>query len=607
MDATPLVQAHTHARNALTETRRSNSVAASEEHDLAAAEFANAAKETTNSEALRTLHLLQKQHERLAELLKDAPKNISIQQSIHQPLRYMDELSEKTVESPPNPPEAPESPQTPSVSSPIKLPQRELGSSIASNLASARGIPSNRQKSRFQASTQVNPTNAEGKISSAIRSRQTNDAAVIEKAERDSSKPQPARTVSLEETISNKPTSTVIQLGPSSDDAFSRFYNSFSPWISKLSAPLAFAGLPLLPESEASTPNNEDTSQSTIKQSFPAGKSQLSRPTTTRTNSKGRPSPSSSSTNAAAAGAPDVTNIFSKSALRALQSDPNAPPIHGTESFYVVPTTGGTVSYAGILSRAEREARLAAAATGETGSPMPDIDELDEFVDARENPSLQSSPIMSRKFPSQQQQQQQRPQQQQSSRRGLLPEKDAHGRTLEELSFENRLLKAATDSMARRLHAFETHSMGASMALHESLRAMQSPAGSVVNPQQHPPPPLPKLPRQVSGKGSADEAQPLSSLTTTTTTTATAAGGDPNSGGPAAAKKSSAEQDEKMKAMEAEMETLRKELGKAARENDKLKGVVQRYRTKWEQLKDGARERMAGKVEAGKNGGSSGG
>src|SRR5271156_1279695 len=44
------LQAHNHARNALHETRRSNPVAASEEHDLAAAEFATAAHGTSDSE-----------------------------------------------------------------------------------------------------------------------------------------------------------------------------------------------------------------------------------------------------------------------------------------------------------------------------------------------------------------------------------------------------------------------------------------------------------------------------------------------------------------------------------------------------------------------------
>ena len=43
-------QAHSHARNAAVETHKANPTAASEEHDLAAGEFANAAKSTGDAE-----------------------------------------------------------------------------------------------------------------------------------------------------------------------------------------------------------------------------------------------------------------------------------------------------------------------------------------------------------------------------------------------------------------------------------------------------------------------------------------------------------------------------------------------------------------------------
>lgn len=44
------VQAHTHARNAVLETRKSNPVAASEEHDLAAGEFSAVGGSSTDRE-----------------------------------------------------------------------------------------------------------------------------------------------------------------------------------------------------------------------------------------------------------------------------------------------------------------------------------------------------------------------------------------------------------------------------------------------------------------------------------------------------------------------------------------------------------------------------
>lgn len=43
-------KAHTHARNAVLETRKTNPVAASEEHDLAAGEFATAAQSSADRE-----------------------------------------------------------------------------------------------------------------------------------------------------------------------------------------------------------------------------------------------------------------------------------------------------------------------------------------------------------------------------------------------------------------------------------------------------------------------------------------------------------------------------------------------------------------------------
>lgn len=56
--ADPIYQAHTHARNAVLETRKSNPVAASEEHDLAAGEFAAAAQNSTDQEVCLTTRFL---------------------------------------------------------------------------------------------------------------------------------------------------------------------------------------------------------------------------------------------------------------------------------------------------------------------------------------------------------------------------------------------------------------------------------------------------------------------------------------------------------------------------------------------------------------------
>ena len=202
-----------------------------------------------------------------------------------------------------------------------------------------------------------------------------------------------------------------------SDDPFSRFYATFEGLLSKLSAPLAFAGLPLIPDA----PPKTDASTEKTKASEQA------------------------------VAETDVTRLFSKAALRAVREEhgPGGGGFGGAESFYVVPTTGGTISYAGILSRAEREARIAAG------------EDDDEFVDARETPQPKS-PVL--------------------TRGGHKP----GTKTMEELQLENKALRALSDDLAKRLYRFEVGAQNSSMALAMSMRAFHSPTTSTA---VHPPTP----------------------------------------------------------------------------------------------------------------------
>ena len=289
--------------------------------------------------------------------------------------------------------------------------------------------------------------------------------------------------------------STTNAAGPQSqtisDDTFSRFYSTFEGLLSKLSAPLGFAGLPLAseepPKADVITEKAKHTPQSSAE--------------------------------------PDVGRLFSKSALRAVREE------HGTgnggfgaaESFYVVPTTGGTISYAGILSRAEREARQAAG------------EDNDEFVDARE--TLQpTSPNLKRRT------------------------KNPITKNMEELQLENEALRALADDLSIRLHRFEVGAQNSSMALAMSMRAFHSPTTSAAAIVHSP---------LAAGEGN----------------------GGGGGGGP-----------DKIRELEEQIAMSKKEKDKLQRENDKLKTVIERYREKWEKLKDGARERMAtaGKGDAGK-------
>lgn len=235
-----------------------------------------------------------------------------------------------------------------------------------------------------------------------------------------------------------------------SDEPFQRFYSTFESLLSKLSAPLAFAGLPLGSEGTAPPEPQSDKTESPGE-------------TTTE---------------------PNMKKFFSKAALRAIKDESGGYVFGGAESFYVVPTTGGTISYAGILSRAER-ARLEG-----------DI-HAEEFVDARESPG---SPNMNR-----------------------------NAKTMEELQLENQALRALSDQLSKRLHMWEVNAQSSSMALQQSLRAI---------------------------------------------------GGD-----------------EKVRELEEQIKLGMEEMEKMAKENEKLRGVVARYREKWETLKQGARERRDGSVD----------
>ncbi|MCJ1433562.1 hypothetical protein MMC27_002925 [Xylographa pallens] len=470
MESSPL--AHSHARNASAETHKANSIAASEEHDLAAGEFSNAAQTTRDAEALRTLKLLEQHHQKLAELLKFRPQDVQPVSTTTQPSSPPQEPSlphsippAKTLESSPR--HISQHP-TPLLASP----HRDLTSSIASNLASARGIPSNRQRRGNQLPTTLSPQVAEGKlIPSARRSKSSEldnkppHGPPTSPARPSALSPTRARVSSPDITTTSPTRQTPTPPPPSTDDSFSRFYSVFEPLLSALSAPLAFAGLPLNPDPPP--PSSE------------------------------KPPPPSEP--ALPALDPDISRLFSRAALRAVHPEHANPH----ESFYVVPTTGGTMSYAGMLAATKRDSRL--------------TDEDDSFVDAPEQPPRRTPPT--------------RP----------------HGsaKTMEELQVENETLKAVAIDLGDRLRAFEMGAQRSSMALHMSVRAMQSPSGSTA---------------QVRGGG----------------------------------ERVVGEQEARVRELEEEVRSGRKEMKRLGRENAKLVGVVERYRERWEILKDGARERMRG-------------
>jgi hypothetical protein len=218
------------------------------------------------------------------------------------------------------------------------------------------------------------------------------------------------------------------------DEGFSRFYSTFENILSKLSAPLAFAGLPLISE--------EDPTSQTTDPSTSAGRK-----------AKTQKERSGSE--------PELTKYISRAALRA-----TAAGHSGNDSFYVVPPSGHTLSYAHILSFAEKEKRrLAASMHSEDPDLFADPNDEDDFFDAKETPAP-ISPTSSRRFAV-------------GGRR--LSGKEMENK-VEELDLENKSLKEVVDKLSKRLHAFEMAAQNSSMALQESMRLMRpmSPGGGVV-------------------------------------------------------------------------------------------------------------------------------
>jgi hypothetical protein len=297
------------------------------------------------------------------------------------------------------------------------------------------------------------------------------------------------------------------------EDSFQRFYSTFEGLISRISAPLAFAGLPLGAEDATKTASSNRKSPAETK---------LDRHHAT-------------SDRKSTFKEPDVNRLFSRAALRSIHDMPGTGPGNPAESFYVVPTTGGTMSYAGILSRAEKEARRSSFEEGE-----------DDFVDARETPS---SPELRHSIGSASR----------VSRHGASDKLTTlqNPKTLEELQMENQALKQLSDTLSKRLHMWEVNAQSSSMALQQSLRAMHHHNSGA---------------SEYYTQGSPAAISPTATLTTAPGTS---------------------DADARVKELEDLVRRGEQELDRVGRENDKLNKVLGRYRDRWEKLKEGAKTRRA--------------
>ncbi|KAK8127554.1 hypothetical protein PG984_008662 [Apiospora sp. TS-2023a] len=441
MEAAPLIKAHDHAKAAAEATHASNSTVAINEHTRAAGEFANAAKSTTSVEALRTLNLLEQHHQRLSELLK-VPRQRPVSQATAEtdekeevPAAADGEVQSSKADTAPG---EKQSQPMPTLSRQKSYPSRELGSTIASNLASARGIKTSRYRSQ-PLSPSISNTEAPGNV--APSSRRSDSASkskmqnMLEHAERPD---KLSRQNSSEYRKVTPPTQSLRSPGSpvtASDEGFSRFYNAFGSIINRISAPLAFAGLPLISEDMIEEP--VQALEASVQK-----KSRSKLPTSAATE-------------------PDLSKFYSKAALKAIARDGQGP----NDSFYVVPTSGHTVSYANILTFADKEKRRLGASAHELGRVTEELDE-DDFVDAKES-QVPSSPGLRRKT-------------------GKTASERELTNVVEELYLENKSLKDALDQQSKRLHAFELMSQNSGMRLAESMRLMRP--GSPQDPRQADPP-----------------------------------------------------------------------------------------------------------------------
>lgn len=543
-------QAHDHAKAASNAQHQSETTVAINEHALAAGEFANAARSTSSIEALRTLKLLEEHHQRLAELLKIPYDRRAAAASQNPSSETIDEKQESQASDATSDASSPDDGRTksgsgqqqqsaggspvaavkgvPSLAQQRRYPSREMTSSIASNLASARGIRGSRNRSQ---PIPPSVTNDQAPGNMEVQARRDGSRTKMQSVLDQSGKPgwiPPTGTTADSPRRETEPKKTEEVASPASDDGYSRFYSTFGNIINRLSAPLAFAGLPLITEESSSV-----TSSSSIPEPHAETPPE---PAPAKRSNRLKPSP-------AAPAEPDLSKIYSRATLRAISANnPN-------DSFYVVPTSGHTMSYANILNFADKEKRRLEASLhsgvggggggGGAGDSLIEDDE-DDFVDARESPSMMmaapTSPGVSRRRGG-----------------GAAASKSKTEQnlknTVEELYLENRGLKDMLDKLSKRLHAFEATAQNSSLALAESIRLRRpgSPATVGVSPF-------------------------------------TTGGGGGMSSTDAVLKARNKELEEQMAMAMQRMEALEKE-------NRTMARTLEKYREKWEKLKAGAKAR----------------
>lgn len=457
--------------------------------------------------------------------------------------------------------------RTTSPTAPRRQRGRDLSSSIVSNLATARGRPAPQQRRGVPSLPEVSTQNAGGQV--------------FRPSEKESPQSGPAARQSVSSSAivaeASEPRSVRPIATSPSDEGFERFFSTFGNLFSKISPSLAFAALPLNPQASTSPSD----------QRLPTSTSNIS-PNRHRSSSRTAAAPATFEQDA------DLSTLISRPALRALRDEAGFPLTH--ESFYVVPPSGGTESYAGILRQRgglpedgpQIPSPILELPNDETGSgelgakqrsSRHSTGSQDEFVDARESfgpPSphgtRSSGNIKGRK----------------AQPRSTLA---AYGsqKTSEELEGENTALRQLLDTQSRvlekqgkRLQMWEAQSQSQTAGLMaQSFMVTRTPtSATTASPTSAAA--ARKPPAALTREGS--KTSPEIEKTTPERLTAEDAAS------------SIAALEAKLAAEVSARQGLEKAERKTRAENAKLQAVVGKYRERWEVLKQGARERQSKKT-----------
>ncbi|KAH8148744.1 uncharacterized protein LAJ45_07087 [Morchella importuna] len=353
MEDSPLTLAHQHASTASNILRSSapphapsTLLAAASSHALASTSFAAAAKLTKDPEALRTLDLLSTEHDRWgARLRLEAERPVerfgaaaaaaaleTVVEGSGSTENINDDADAASRSRPSGArdslPPAP-LPFANTGTAPIPPRLQKSTSSLATNLASARGIPQqsrlgsgggatspSRRRSLFPERSQTLPTAHDYHTTTSSSSSKPTTNPLTLLPPDDPTPPPPPKRASTTPRLSTR--ASAPDLTSSTDEPFSKFYTSLNTLVSRIGSPfaasLAFAGLPLTDDPASPAPDAD--APALLPRGWTAGR--------------------------AAAGGGGSSGGGAGTA-----------PAAGAESFYVVPVSGGTLSYAGVVRRGD--------------------------------------------------------------------------------------------------------------------------------------------------------------------------------------------------------------------------------------------------------------